>query len=104
MNQEPQAVRILKAIIIGSVVVLIPISFFIEQSVTLKIGHGNVSLSAFEILLLAIPMIGLLFVYECVLGVVLVLKKRKMIASADDAFIARLASRSAPSDRSTHQH
>lgn len=101
MNQEPKAVRILKFIVIGMVVILIPISFLIEGTIRVKIGPGNISLRPFEILFLAIPMIGLLLVYECSRSVVLSLKKRNLTAAADSAFVARLAARSAHRDNST---
>ena len=93
--------RILKFIVISMVVILIPISFLVEGSIRVKIGPGILSLRPFEILFLAIPMIGLLLVYECVRGVVLVLKKRKLIAASDAAFLARLAARSANREKST---
>lgn len=101
MNQEPKAIRIMKFIVIGMVVVLIPISFLIEGTIRVRIGHGSFRLSPFEILFLAIPMIGLLLVYECVRSVVLILKKRKLTAAADAAFVARLAARPASRDKST---
>ena len=95
MNQEPKAVRILKGIIIGSVLLLIPVSFFAEGTIKLKVGHENFILRPFELLFFAIPLIGLLLVYECIRGVAMAVKKRRMIAAMDEAFVARLTEKSA---------
>lgn len=101
MDQEPKAVRILKAIVIATVMIMIPAAFFIESSIRLEIGHDSFRLRPFELMFLAIPMVALLLAYECIRGVAMWVKKRRSTAALDEAFVARLAAKSSHRGKST---
>jgi len=87
---EPKSVRILKFTLVAAILVLLVVALTAPDS--WRYRAGRTTIKPMDLLVLAIPLAGLLLVYECVRSIFRSLGRRSEATVSDHLFLKRFVS------------